>query len=346
MRKISDAWARGRVGIVMMGGIGDAVHLLPVVGALKRHAPACHITLILRPEPASLMQGHPAVDEVLVLARTKGWRKYRHLGLSRRRFDLVLTLQVNPKAFWVTLLARAPVKLGFDRARAKNHLWLVTTHQVPPHRLQHMQDQQLEFLVTLGVSPEPLAWELGPWPEEREAQRRFFAPIERPVATLVIGTTDHQRDWMAQRWAAVSDALFERHGLQPVLAGGRTPGEIEIQRGILALARHRPLSTLGFPLRDLVWLLDGSALVISPDTGPMHMAVALDRPVIALCGHWSPKRSGPYRRFQDLVVDAYGDPGEDYSITDATRPDRMARIEVEDVLARVELWKARYARVR
>jgi heptosyltransferase I len=73
------------------------------------------------------------------------------------------------------------------------------------------------------------------------------------------------------------------------------------------------------------------------------MAVALGRPVIALAGAWNPKRTGPYRAFRDLLVDAYGDPGEDYPISPAKRRDRMPRIRVEDVLRKVEIWKERYA---
>jgi heptosyltransferase I len=107
-------------------------------------------------------------------------------------------------------------------------------------------------------------------------------------------------------------------------------------------ARHRPLSTLGVDLRKLVGLLDGSALVISLDTGPLHITVALDRPVISLMGYNNPRRVGPYRRFHDLVVDVYGDPGEEYPITPAHRRDRMPRIELRHVVEKVELWRERY----
>jgi heptosyltransferase I len=89
-----------------------------------------------------------------------------------------------------------------------------------------------------------------------------------------------------------------------------------------------------------VWLLEGSALVVALDSAPQHMAVALDRPVIALCGAWNPKRTGPYRS-RDLMVDAYGDPDEDYPISIARRTGRMPRIQVSDVLERVERWRAR-----
>ena len=103
------------------------------------------------------------------------------------------------------------------------------------------------------------------------------------------------------------------------------------------------MSALGSGLRNLVGILDGSALVLAPDTGPLHMAVALDRPVVSLIGYTNPKRTGPYRRFHDLIVDAYGEPGENYPISMENRLDRMPRIEVRDVLDRVERWRANYA---
>jgi heptosyltransferase I len=338
-------WTGGRICIVMMSALGDAVHVLPVVTALKRHAPTSHVTWILQPGPAALVRGHPDVDEILLFEKAKGWRAYAKLRpqLHARRFDLVLTLQVYIKAGLVTAMARAPVKLGFDRARARDLNWLFTTHRIAPHAPQHVQDQYFEFLAALGVPWEPVTWSLGPWPHERPAQQAFFATIPRPVATLVIGSSDPQREWLPERWAALADALAERYGLEPVLAGGRSPREVATERAIAARARRPPRSALGMPLRDLVWLLDGSALVVSLDTAPQHMAVALGRPVIALAGAWNPKRTGPYRAYHDLLVDAYGDPGENYPISPAKRRDRMPRIQVEDVLRKVEIWKERYA---
>jgi heptosyltransferase I len=104
-------------------------------------------------------------------------------------------------------------------------------------------------------------------------------------------------------------------------------------------------SALGSGLRNLVGILDGAALVLSPDTGPLHMTIALDRPVISLLGYTNPKRVGPYRRYHDLMIDAYGEPGEDYPLSMENRPGRMPRIAVRDVLDKVELWRTRYGAV-
>jgi heptosyltransferase I len=340
---VSDAPGR-RIAIVMMSALGDAVHVLPVVEALKRHEPACHITWILQPGPAALVRGHPGVDEIVIFEKARGWRALLDLRrtLAARRFDLVLALQVYIKAGLVTALLHAPVKLGFDRSRARDLNWLFTTRRIPPHAPQHVQDQYFEFLTALGIAREPVTWNLGPWPAERARQRALLAPLARPAVSLVIGASHPQKAWMADRWAELAGALDRDFGLEPILAGGRSAHELDTERVMTERLGRPPRSTLGVPLRDLVALLDGSALVISLDTGPLHMAVALDRPVIALMGYNNPKRVGPYRRFHDLLVDAYGEPGEDYPITIAHRLNRMPRITVRDVLERVERWARTY----
>ncbi|MGQ0537681.1 MAG: glycosyltransferase family 9 protein [Gemmatimonadaceae bacterium] len=334
-----------RVAIVMMSAVGDVVHVLPVVCALKRHAPGCHITWILQPGPATLVRGHDAVDEILLFQRSRGLAGFADIRrrLSGRRFSLVLNLQVYFKAGIITSFIRAPVKLGFDRARARDVNWVFTTHRIPARPIQHVQDQYFEFLHHLAVSHDPVEWRLGPWEEERVWQREFFAQFDRPVVPIVVATSKPDKDWLPQRWAAVCDALVADFGLQPVLVGGTTAREEHAARIIQETARHKPVSALGSGLRRLVGILDGAALVLSPDTGPLHMSVALGTPVVSLIGFSNPRRVGPYRSFQDLVIDAYGEPGEDYVATMQSRPGRMERISVNDVLDRVECWRTCYA---
>jgi heptosyltransferase I len=334
-----------RIAIVMMSAAGDAVHVLPVINALKRHNPACRITWILQPAPATLVRGHRAVDEIILFERGNGLRGFIDIRreLLSRQFDLVINLQVYFKAGIVTVFANAPVKLGFDHARARDFNWLFTNKKIPPHENQHVQDQYFEFLAALGVAPEPVEWHLGPWTDERVWQKEFFSDFTRPAVAMVVATSKPQKDWLPERWAEVSDALWHDFKLEPVIVGGRSERELAAEQVIFDRAGHRPRSALGSGLRRLVAILDGSALAIAPDTGPLHMAVAIERPVISLMGYTNPKRTGPYRRYHDLIVDAYGDPGEDYGITMENRHDRMPRITVRDVLDRVERWRTAYA---
>lgn len=333
-----------RIGLVMMSAVGDAVHALPVVNAIKRHAPASRLTWILQPGPATLVRGHPAVDGIIEFDRSRGLRAFTDIRteLQHHPFDLVIALQVYFKAGLVTSFTRAPIKLGFDRQRARDFNWMFTNRRIPGHEPQHVQDQYFEFLRALGIAPDPLEWHLGPWDHERSWQREFFSRIDRPAAAIVVGTSKPEKDWMPERWAEVVDALHTDFGVESVLVGGRSPRELRAAATIESLATHKPVNALGSGLRNLVGILDGSALVLSPDTGPLHMAVALDRPVISLIGYMNPKRVGPYRRYRDLLIDAYGDPGENYPITMDKRTGRMERIGVTDVLEKVQLWNARY----
>ena len=337
-----------RICIVMMSAVGDAVHVLPVVNALKRANPDTRITWILQPGPAALVRGHRSVDEIIIFDRSKGLMAFATAAaqLANRRFDLVINLQVYFKAGIVTGFTQAPIKLGFDRARARDLNWLFTNRKIAPSPIQHVQDQYFEFLTVLGVAPQPVEWDLGPWPHEREWQRRFRASIDRPIASIVVATSKPEKDWFPERWAVVCDALHDKFGMRVVLVGGRSARELAAERVVMERSKQKPRSELGSGLRNLVSILDASALVLSPDTGPLHMSVALDTPVISLMGYTNPKRTGPYRRFQDLIIDAYGEAGEDYPITMENRAGRMKRIETRDVLDKVQLWQDRYAGVR
>lgn len=333
-----------RIGIVMMSAVGDAVHVMPVIHALKAHAPHSRITWVLQPGPATLVRGHPLVDDIVLFDRSRGWRGFLDVraALATRPFDVVLGLQVYFKAGLITGFTQAPVKLGFDRARARDANWLFTTHRIAPHVGQHVQDQYFEFLEALGVAHGAPAWTLGPWnDDERHWQREFLAQFERPIAPIVVATSKAAKDWMPERWAQVCHVLWNDYGLQPVLVGGRSPREVAAEAVIMRAAPFAH-SALGSGLRKLSAILDGAAVALSPDTGPLHLAVALRTPVISLLGYTNPKRVGPYDYAHDLMIDAYGDPGEDYPLDMTYREGRVSRITVDDVAAKLALWRERY----
>lgn len=336
-----------RIGIVMLTAVGDAVHVLPVLNAIKRNEPDSHITWVLQPGPASLVRGHPAVDEVVVFDRRRGWRAFLDVRreLAKRPFDLVLDLQTYLKAGLITAFTRAPRKLGYDRGRGRDLNWLFTTERIAPTGARHIQDEFLEFLAHLQIRAEPLEWGLGPWEREIEYRRELESRFDRPLAALVIGSSKPAKDWVADGWAEVANSLSVDFGLQPVIVGARSPREVAAERTIMESAKNRVASLLDSGLRRLVTILDASSLVVSLDTGPLHMAVALDRPVISLLGYSNPLRTGPYRRFHDLMINAYGETERNGELTRDTRADRMGRISVRDVLDKVELWNNHYRSV-
>jgi heptosyltransferase I len=334
-----------RVCLVMLSALGDVVHALPVVSAIKRHRPATHLTWILQPGPAMLVRGHAAVDEVLIFERRHGWPALLDLRreLRTRPFDLVIDLQPYFKAGLITGFTRAPVKLGLDTARTRDLNRLFTTHRIPPRPLGHIQDQFLEFLDAIGVPRGEPAWGLRPTEAERAAARDLVAGTAGPLVGFVVATSKPKKNWAPERFARLAGRLRDAHEARCVLLGAGTPIERAAADAIAAGTGAAPIDALGCGLRTTVALLDACDVVVAPDTGPVHICVALDVPAVALFGYTNPKRFGPYRRYGDLLVDAFGDPGEDYSAAARYRAGRMGRITVEAVAGKVGLALERYA---
>ena len=329
--------------IVMLSAIGDVVHVLPLANALKRAWPDVRISWVIQPTPLKLVEGHPAIDEFIVFDRRRrglrSWTNFADLAHNVRghSFDLALALQVYLKAGIIVGMLPAKRKLGFDTARARDVNWIFTNERIPPHSPQHVQTQYFEFLNHLGVDPEPVEWGIPITDQEREAQATFFSTLDKPACSVVVGTSKAKKNWTAEGYARILEEIESTHGLQPILVGGPSQIERHMADEILSLTNAHPIDALGDNLRRLVYLLDGSALTVSPDTGPLHISRALETPVVGIYGSTNPKRTGPYRRYYDLVVDGYAEfPGEEYPISTEHR-DGMKRVTVDMVLEKVDL---------
>jgi len=337
--------------IVMLSGLGDVVLALPAVNALKRDDARRRVTWVVEPMPSGILRHHPAVDDVVVYRKRPTLRGARDLwrDLGGRRFDATLNFNIYLKGIPPTVFSRAPLRVGFARPRSRDLAWLAINRHVVPHGHQHFVDDFLQFLELLDIPP-PIApeWRIRFTPAERAAQREFFARFGgRPVATIIPASGRPAKDWLPERWAEVAQGLDREHGFRVLLSGGPGARENALARAIAGAVSPPPIVALGDDVRRLAWILDGSRLVLGPDTGPLHVARALDVPVIGLYGHTNPRRVGPYRAFEDLWIDAYTDRGEAPDpAADAGKAGQMDRISVDAVLERVERALARYPRAR
>lgn len=332
--------------VVLLTGLGDVVHGLPIINAIRDARPGLRVTWVAEPMPAQLLSPHPSIDAVVAWRKKDGLRGVRDLRarLRRERFDLTLDFNIYFKAAVPTLLSGAPVRLGFGRDRARDGIWLAHTHTLPPAPRSHTQDMFLEFLDALGVHrPDPLEWRLELTADEVDAQRRFFANLDgRPVCAVVPASANAKKDWVPEHHVALVDALHAR-GFAVILAGGPGERETAIARLIRERAAQPPAWGLGDGVRRLLRVLAGCDLVIAPDTGPVHLARASGVPVIGLYGHTNPWRVGPYRAFEDLWVDTYDEPGAQPDPSNfEPKHGRMERITVGDVLERVDRAVERY----
>jgi heptosyltransferase I len=330
--------------LLRLSSFGDTIHALPLVHGLRRLYPEAHLSWILEPLAFEIVREQPEVDRFLVVPPSKGLQAWSHLrrAASDTRFDLLLLPQVSMRASLLSLAVKARTRLGFDLRRSRELHWLFVNRHLPSGPPKHAQDLFLEFLDYLGgggIEPE---WNLRFTDEEIVRCEELFATIGRPVLGLVIASSAPEKDWSPAGYAEVADTANRDLGLQPMLIGGPSQRERAIAEAIVSRMSSQPLVALDGPVRETLLKLRGSRVVVAPDTGPLHAAVAMNRPTIGLYGYTNPGRCGPYRRFRDLLIDRYSDEAEPAEISRETRKGRIERIQPADVLAKIEIALTRY----
>ncbi len=329
--------------VVLLSGLGDVVHGLPVINALRDAKPRMRVTWVAEPMPAQVLVGHPSVDRVIEYRRRDGFRGVRKLRADLRDagpFDAAINFNVYFKSIWPTLLSRAPRRIGFDRARSFEGVWLVANEHLPPGPRAHTADMFLEFAESFGVAVETPEWRMCFSEMELQQQRTFFQRFSgKPVATVIPASATHKKDWLPSRWVDVVDGLKAR-GFQVVMAGGPGEREQSIGREIVAATTGVDWA-MGDSVRKLAWIIGGSRLVVAPDTGPVHIARALGVPVVGIYGHTNPWRVGPWRAYENLWIDHYTE-GRPDPANRTPRWNVMPGITSVEVLAKIDVAVREY----
>ncbi len=334
-----------RILIIRFSALGDVAHTLAFVNRLRKARPRAHITWILKPLTYDLVKHQNNVDHFVIFSPKSGLGALKKISeeLGNEPFDLVFMLQVSFKASIISLAAKGKVKLGYDIRRSRELQWFFSNRRIPHRPSGHVLTQFFEFLDASNMPDTPLDWGIHITDEERAYQTEFFKLIDRPVVSFVIASSKIEKDWHAKGYARVMDKVNDCLGLQPMIVGGPSERERRLADKILGLCRCTPLVALEKPVRNTLLQLAGSRVVVAPDTGPMHMAVALNIPTVALYGYSDPRRCGPYRRFQDLLINKYHLPGEKKgAITRKTKKDRMRLITPEEVIGKIEYALQKY----
>lgn len=250
----------------------------------------------------------PEVEFITVDKRAglAGLRALRRT-LRDRRFDALLDLQLSVRASLTALAIPARIRLGFDWARAREGQWLVTNERIEPREREHVLDSFFGFARWFGIEQRELRWDL-PLPADAiaYAERLIPAAADRAGTLVISPCSSHAlRNWRAERYAAVAEHAVLRHGLRVILCGGPSPQERQMADAILASARVPLVDQVGKDtLPQMLALLGRATVLLTPDSGPAHMATMVGTPVIGLYAATNPARSGPYLS-RHWCVDAY-----------------------------------------
>ena len=290
--------------LLRLSAIGDVCHAVALVQAIQRQYPQLKITWVIGKLEYQLLKHLPGI-EFVIFDKSQGWRSYLnlHKALKGRRFDVLLHMQVALRATLASLAISAKVRVGFDRARAKEGQWLVTNHRVEPLAEPHVLDGFMGFAKAIGVSDITPSWNIPVPQADTEFAQRQIADGEK-VLVICAAASKAERNWLPERYAAVAQHAVNK-GYRVILCGGPTALEKTLADDIANACSAKLDNLVGkTSLTQLLVLLKRASLVLAPDTGPAHMAVTQGTPVIGLYAHSNPSRTGPYLS-QQYVVSAY-----------------------------------------
>lgn len=300
-----DGTAPASLCILRTSAIGDVTHVVPLVRTVQEQWPGTRLTWIIGKLEHKLLGDLPGV-EFVVFDKGAGRQGYREVRakLSGRRFDALLHMQVALRSNLLSLAVKAPLRIGYDRARSKDLHGLFVNCRIPARRGDHVLDAMGSFLEPLGLKQTQVRWDIPIADEAREFAQRHL-PGDAPTLIVCPVSSHRLRNWRPERYAAAIDHAALELGWRVALCGGPSAFEREFGDAVLARTQARPLDLIGKDtLKQLLALLERATLVLCPDSGPMHMANAVGTSVLGLHAASNPARSGPYSDRQ-WCVDRY-----------------------------------------
>jgi heptosyltransferase I len=332
--------------LLRLSAIGDTCHALAALRAFQAAWPETRFTWIIGKVEAKLMREILPEIEFITFEKSATLRELLRLRalLRGRRFDLLLDMQLSFRASLVSRLVRAPIKLGFDRQRARELQWLFTNAQIEPKASEHVLDSFMGFARACGIEPKPPHWNVS-LPAGSLDYARSVIAAGTPTLLISPCSSHAARNWSAARYAAVADHAASVHHMSIVLVGGRSSEEARMGASIAAAARTPLVSQIGKDtLAQLLGLMSKSTILLSPDSGPVHMASMVGLPVLGLYAATNPQRAGPYYSRQ-WCVDKYDAAARKYLgrpaaqipwTTKIERPGVMDLVEVRDVTEKLD----------
>ncbi len=290
-----------RIALIKPSALGDVIHALPVLSGLRQLFPEAEIAWIVHRACADLLEGHPHLNEIIRFDRggaKKSWRAglaaFTDLRrqLRRQRFDLAIDLQGLFRSGLMTRLTGAKVRIGLAERR-EGAGWFYS-HLLPElPGTPHAVDRYWRVVEALGGHDLKKQFILPRQPEAERWAERETARLPRPFVFVNLGTRWETKRWPVRSFSAVARRLQGRFGGSVFLVGG--PGEEPLGVEFARLWRGQVADFIGqTSLPQLVALFSRADLVLTNDSGPMHLAAALDRPVAAAFTCTDPRKHGPY----------------------------------------------------
>tara|TARA_B100000315_G_scaffold167788_1_gene156286 strand:- start:13540 stop:14559 length:1020 start_codon:yes stop_codon:yes gene_type:complete len=287
-----------RILLIKPSSLGDIVHGLPVLKALHNKWPDAKISWVVKDVYLDILNGNPLIDDLILLIKnslTTSIFSFRK-KLRHGSFDLAVDMQGLFRSGLIAFLSGAAVRIGFSNARELSSLFY--THKVDAPLNLHAVDRNLKLAAALGCEDQEIEFPLYFKPETEQEALSFLQKnlldTRRPLVTFVPGARWEKKRWPPHSFSRLGDLLNQKMGAGIIVAGSRQ--ENRLIHEIRSAMKSPSSEAVDFSLTKLTALLSKSDVVVTNDSGPMHIAVAMRTPVVALFGPTDPARTGPYSK--------------------------------------------------
>lgn len=318
--------------ILRLSAIGDVTHMIPVVRTLQKHWPNTKLTWIIGKNEANLVKDLPGI-EFIVFDKSKAFASYLSISkaMKKRVFDVLICAQVSFRANLISTLVNAKLKLGYDKARAKDLHTLFIDESITATPNQHVLDSFFSFIEHIGLHERELTWD---YIISEDAYKFAEQYIDKNRFNLVISpcSSHPKRNWRSENYAAIADFAVHTLNAQVILCGGPSELEKNIGYEIEESMQAQAINLIGKDdLKKFLALLSCADAIITPDSGPAHIATGFNIPVIGLYAASNSKRSGPYLS-QDWCVDKYNESAKMFSNKMANELKWGTKLEYDGVM--------------
>ena len=295
--------------VLRTSSLGDICHMLPFIYTLRREYPKAKISWIIGKNEASFLEKIDGV-EFIIFDKNNTFKSYLSIAkrLTKIKYDIMFIMQVSLRANIISLFINSEIKLGYDSTRSSDLHSLFSNKKIQSSSHTHVVDVFLSFLNILNIEKNSFTYK---WDVQEKVSKqnlyKNFSGLEERYFILSPCSRSSNRNWLIERYAAIADYIKKNFGLQCVLTSSSSRFEKEFVEKIINHMNSIPYNLAGkTSLHELFSLVKNSELLISPDSGPIHIATCVNKPVIGLYGVTNTVRAGPYNSI-DLCVDKYND---------------------------------------
>lgn len=291
-----------RIAIIKPSALGDVVHAMPILGALRARFPEAQISWVVNRAYVALLEGHPHLHSLLTFDRGAMRRGLRTAAstslefakqLRKQRFDLVIDLQCLARSALMTLATGARTRIGLSTAREGARYAYTDVVAIPNPKTEHAVDQYGRVAQALGVGEVPKTFALPVQPSAAAWAVERLRELPRPWLAFGVGARWITKRWLPDHFAELARRAQSQYGGTIVFVGA--PDEAPLAHKVIAQLAGPSVDFVGkTSLAQLVAILNTVDIMVSNDTGPLHVAVALGRPTVAPYTCTNPVRHGPY----------------------------------------------------